>query len=191
MSEYAKKTKDELIELLIAADVKVPKKAKKPDLVKLADKHLVNSAPEAPKEGDKPVKDPEADKKSPEYRDGDAGAPQPPKGAKVEVKGKKLEDVRLSDLGLQPSGRFEAVRIGSEGKEEAWRVFGPEGQPVTPVEVGDRKKSTDPKAPGEVLPAHGRAYAMAADQNMHLRKTLGSRTYGKIVDRAVAQGYPR
>lgn len=105
----------------------------------------------------------------------------------VVVKGKKLEELRMQDLGFKPTNRFEAVKLG----EDAWRVFSPDGQPVTPVLSGNAKLSPDPLAPGEVLPAFGRAYAIAAAQNMHLSRALGSKRYNAIVDSAQKQGFPR
>jgi len=112
-------------------------------------------------------------------------------GPKVEVKGVKLEDVSMADLGFMPTGRYEAVKIGEVASGQVWRVFGPEGQKVSPVLEGKAKLSPDQNAPGEVLPPHGRAYAIAGSLNTHLMKAVGNRAFALLSKKAEAQGFPR
>ena len=160
---------------MAGAGVEVPSSAKKADLVKLADANLVSKGAEGEVKAEEP--------KTGEY--GDHGVD--PVGPAPVVKGKDLEAVTMEDVGKSPTGRYEAVQVGSD----AWRVFGPAGQKVSPLLVGEAKLSSDPKSPGEVLPSHGRAYHIAGANNTHLMKRLGSKRYEAIVRLATAQGFPR
>ena len=171
MADFKTKSKAELEKLLGDAGVEVPEGTKKPGLVALAEEHLVKGSDEESDEAS-------SDEKSEDEESDDVD----------------LEDVTMASAGFKPTGRYEVVKVGEdkelvEEDKRVFRVFGPQGQKVTPLLKGKAKATDHPLAPE--LSSEGRASKVAADHNIHVQKAVGRDAYAKIVKNAIAQGFER
>ncbi len=159
--DFAKLTVADLKERLTAAKVEFPAEAKKAELVALAQEKIT--------EAGGTVGGSEA---------GASAGEETPKAPEASKDFDPESVTEIKQLGFSPTGRFEVACLNPDAAPDArfFRVFGPLGNPCSPVFAADKADE---------------AYKIQGGQNVHVQRANGNVAYNAIVEKAKKQGFSR